>query len=94
MKSSLLGVGLLALASTALGGCNACEKLEEKICGDLGADDCAIWKEADGPKSLYGGRRENRACTNMLAGPAYDGMLKGAQAVVEVQKKLKNKKKP
>ena len=83
----LLSTALLT-ALLALTGCNACEKLEEKMCTDLGAD-CPLWKQAGGPEALYGGRRANRACMNMMTGPTYDAMLKGARAVVEAQKATK-----
>jgi hypothetical protein len=89
----LLVFCVLASSMLLLGGCNACEELEKSLCKDLGEEDCALWKEADGPSSLYGGRRENRACINMSAGPSYDAVLKGAKAVAEAQKKIKAKKK-
>lgn len=37
-----LGMGLV-LATT---GCNVCEDLDKRMCADLGAEDCALWKEA------------------------------------------------
>lgn len=80
-------LAVLAAVSTAalfaLSGCNPCEKLEEKLCADLGAEDCALWKKGGGPESLTGGRRDSRACTNMMAGPSYDAMLKGARAMAD-----------
>lgn len=40
VKHSGLVVGLALLA-----GCDVCGKLDERMCNDLGAEDCALWKE-------------------------------------------------
>lgn len=37
---------MIILASTLTGGCkNVCEDLDARMCTDLGAEDCALWKE-------------------------------------------------
>ncbi len=86
-----------ALAAAALfSGCNQCESLEEKLCGDLGAEDCKVWQESNGPDMLYSGRRSNRFCFNarftgydpLLAGArAHAAAMKAAQQAVESRKK-------
>lgn len=84
------GVVAVAALMALSAGCNNCEKLTEKICSDLGADDCAVWKEIDGPaKVVPQGRKPNRACGNILETElAYDGLLNGAKGTV-VGEKLK-----
>lgn len=81
-------VAVVVSSLVALSGCNACEKLEEKVCADLGAADCAIWKQAGGPDTLFSGRRQTRACVNMMTGPMYDALLGGARAMVDAQKSI------
>lgn len=36
---------LILLGGLASLGCNVCEDLDTRMCDDLGADDCTIWKE-------------------------------------------------
>lgn len=81
-----LGVLLLAL----LPSCNNCEALEAKICEDLGAEDCKLWKDAQGADSLSQGRRAGRACFNARFNPMqYDPYLKGAKAIADAMRKSK-----
>lgn len=43
---SLLSLGFVG-ACIALTGCNVCEDTDAKFCADLGAEDCALWKEKE-----------------------------------------------
>ncbi|MBM4360792.1 MAG: hypothetical protein FJ096_22015 [Deltaproteobacteria bacterium] len=59
-----------AAVALALTGCSPCTKLTERLCRDLG-DECAAWKEADGPKALVGSARGGRVmCESFLAAEA------------------------
>jgi hypothetical protein len=80
------------LMCQGLAACNQCEALEEKLCGDLGAADCALWRKYKGPDALYSGRRQNRFCMNARFGSTYDAMLTGAKAVVASAKLVEAKK--
>lgn len=77
-----------ALGLWALSGCNNCEALEQKICEDLGAEDCSLWKQANGPATLTSGSRANRGCFNARFNPMqYGPYLAGAKAVAESMRK-------
>lgn len=71
-------LGLTALLAMSSAGCNPCESLEEKLCGDLGAEDCGLWRAANGPDVLYSGRRSFKFCVNARFG-LYDTLLQGAR---------------
>ena len=64
-------------------GCNNCEKLTERLCQDLGPEDCASWREAGGPDRLIpSGRGVNKACGMIMdIDASYQGGLQGARAV-------------
>ncbi|MDP3238064.1 MAG: hypothetical protein Q8N26_35055 [Myxococcales bacterium] len=83
----IVAVGVII---TGLWGCKTCEKLEEQLCADLGAADCALWKQAGGPASMVpAGRGAGRACGNVLNSDlGYQGMLTGARgtAIAEALK--------
>jgi hypothetical protein len=72
-----------ALFVLAVAGCNNCEKMVEKVCGDLGPDDCAVWKRNGLDKSFIPtGRGTNSTCGRMMSGSAYEGLIKGARQQV------------
>lgn len=54
-----VGVALVGVLS----GCDKCGKLDERMCADLGSEDCAVWKEGgmtftdQAEQSPGGGRR-------------------------------------
>ncbi len=74
----------LCLCLTGFAACNNCEKLVEKVCSDLGADDCAYWKQHGGADKLIpGGRGVNRACGMMLGDAVYPPLLKGQRDMVK-----------
>ena len=78
-----IGGALLMLA-----GCNNCEKLTEKLCADLGPEDCAVWKNAGLEQSMIpGGRKVNSACGSMMSDAIYPNVLKGTRQQVEATKK-------
>ena len=75
MKAQLtrwLGMCALGLLSAQL-GCNNCEKLEEKMCADLGSD-CEQWKELGKP-GIPEGRGANKMCGNALDDDVYPGLF-------------------
>lgn len=79
-----LGLFLGAL----LPACDNCAALEEKLCEDLGAEDCKIWREGKGPEALLSGRRASRGCFNARFNPMqYGPHMTGAKAMVEAMKK-------
>ncbi len=79
IRASALLLGLLAVAA-----CNNCEKLIQKICNDLGPDDCAYWKQHGGDAKLVpGGRGVNRACGTMMGDAVYQPLLKGQRDMVK-----------
>jgi hypothetical protein len=78
-----------AVCVFALGGCNNCEKMVEKLCNDLGPADCALWKKSGLDRSLVPeGRKVNSACGTMMSDTVYPGVLKGARTQVEALKKV------
>ncbi|MBW2529087.1 MAG: hypothetical protein JRI23_33225 [Deltaproteobacteria bacterium] len=85
LKVITLSFGTLCLLIGTT-GCNPCDKLEERICNDLGEADCKAWKEAGGPDTLRSGRRPKRSCTNALGN--YDPHLKGAKAIASAQRQV------
>lgn len=79
---------LLMACSMAASGCNNCEALEEKICEDLGAEDCKYWKKGNGPDALISGRRSAKGCFNARFNPGqYEPYLQGAKAMADAMKK-------
>jgi hypothetical protein len=47
-----MSVVVVSLALATLGGCkNKCVTLEERVCSDLGAADCALWRERGGAEA-------------------------------------------
>jgi hypothetical protein len=91
MFHRMLVVALLGLLS-GLAGCNNCDALAQTICEDLGAEDCALWKEAKGADGLANGRRRERQCFNARFAPgAYSPYLQGAQNTAAVMKTVKAK---
>ncbi len=86
-------VGRYVIASLVLAllpSCNNCQALEEKICEDLGAEDCQLWKEGKGPETLFTGRRSGRSCFNARFNPMqYDPYLTGAKAMADAMRKSK-----
>ena len=78
-------LGAAFVAALVFSGCNQCESLEEKLCGDLGAEDCKVWRESNGPDILYSGRRSNRFCFN-ARWTGYDPLLQGARAHASAMK--------
>jgi hypothetical protein len=81
---TLGGVAMLLVAS----GCNNCEKLTQKLCTDLGPEDCAVWKKAGLEESMIpGGRKVNSACGSMMSDAIYPNILQGTRQQVEATKK-------
>ncbi|WP_438015409.1 hypothetical protein WMF18_31675 [Sorangium sp. So ce315] len=44
MQSKIYVLMLCVVGALAM-GCNVCEDLDARMCGDLGAEDCALWRE-------------------------------------------------
>lgn len=84
-----LVLGIVALGSFALAGCaDNCPKLQEKVCTDLGPEDCAVWKGVGAHEDMIpkGGRGISRACGMMMNEPAYTPLLGGARATATAHK--------
>lgn len=83
-----------------LGGCNVCEQLDEKICADLGEEDCAYWTDemdrAGSPSRSAPGRQ--KAMKKMLYGENagvceaglknYDEVFAAVEVMIETQRNL------
>jgi hypothetical protein len=81
--------GMALLFVVGLAGCNNCEKLVDKLCSDLGPEDCEIWKELDGPDTAASkGRRQNDRCGAVLEELPYESALIAARGLV-VREKVK-----
>lgn len=84
---ALMFIGLIA------SGCNHCEKLEEKICADLG-EDCEIWKTDMNKSGIpTGGKKPNNVCKMQMADAVYPNLIKGLRGGIEALKKSKEKAK-
>ncbi len=75
------------VAATVLGassaGCSMCEPLEARVCEDLGAEDCQLWRDK-GRTGIPQGRRPERQCMNSRFLPGeYDIVLRAAKTAVE-----------
>lgn len=42
---SKMSVLVLCVVGALVMGCNVCEDLDTRMCEDLGAEDCALWRE-------------------------------------------------
>jgi len=76
--------GAVVVGALMVAGCHQCERLAETMCKDLGAEDCATWKELGGPEKVVPmGRNPGRTC-GALAGDekAYKATLLGARGTV------------
>src|SRR6187431_192679 len=85
---ALLGLGLVSVLSLLVAGCHNCEKLAERMCTDLGPEDCAAWREAGGPEAFIPhGSRPNKTCGMIMdIDASYQGLLNGAaKAAVGIQ---------
>lgn len=90
MKASVVLTASIVLGVLALlPGCGACERLSDKICGELGAEDCAIWREAKGDETIVNSR--TKTCVNASFGSSYDVYLNGARITVKAMKDAKEK---
>lgn len=45
MNTKGLRLGALLILLGGIAGCDVCGDLDERMCKDLGAEDCAMWKE-------------------------------------------------
>ena len=98
LRAKLLGPLLFGLLTI---GCRPCEELDERICTDLGATECQIWRgdlakagSASTSPVRYSGKY--RWLSNLLMGPngracgtqlqQYPQVLAGIRQAVEAQK--------
>jgi len=87
MRSSAPFIPLLLAAS--VGACRPCERLQSKICEDLGSEDCAVWKGPEVDQAGIGSATmTSESCANAQSGPTYDRLLAAARTAVEHQKAL------
>ena len=84
MFRKLVGGVVIGVAALMTAGCNQCERLVETMCKDLGAEDCATWKQIGGPENVIpGGRRPGNACGAMASNEkAYKALLLSARGTV------------
>ncbi len=89
-----VGVALVGVLS----GCDSCGKLDERLCADLGAEDCAVWKASgttftdQAEQSPGGGRRSGlkrmlfgsggEMCNAASNDAAYPQILSGTKQAV------------
>ncbi len=45
MNTKYLSLNAVIITLGFVAGCDVCGKLDERMCTDLGAEDCAVWKE-------------------------------------------------
>jgi hypothetical protein len=84
---SLLVVVTAVACSFGLTGCKTCDDLIQKMCTDLGPDDCKYWKDHGwDQKIIPGGRRVNRACGQMMDDNIYKPLLNAAKNQVKIQR--------
>ncbi len=95
----LCALGLAALTT----GCNVCADLDERMCADLGAEDCKLWKEQgmnfEAQAKSRGGRRNfvkslffgDDATTCEMSGkdPTYGTILDSTKKALEAVRKSK-----
>lgn len=75
---------LLLTLGLALPACASCEDMVEKVCSELGPEDCETWKSIGGPDQVVpGGRKANNACRTMMNNEqAMKGSVLGARGAV------------
>lgn len=82
--------GWVMLSSIAVLACNPCKNLEDKMCADLGAEDCAIWRAPPLDRLGVGrGHMNAQMCSNAMDEPTYGQLLDAARKAVAAQKKVK-----
>ncbi len=88
MIKKTLSISALLFTVFASVGCGkVCDQLENKICTDLGPEDCVIWKEdLGGLESIRSGRKADKNCGNMMM-MGYDTMLANYKPAIEAIKK-------
>ena len=87
------------LLLTSLSGCKVCEDLDAKICTDLGAEDCKIWKEKQLNFTVLAAKSPSRGalktlifgegaefCRSADSSSVYPKMLAGAKGQVAAYK--------
>ncbi len=84
-KTTVLIATFVALAGFMAACGVPCDMLEDKLCDELGEEDCKAWKASGAPAQLRSSRRSAKGCFNALAGPTFDAYLQGAKAVAEAQ---------
>ena len=86
---------LSCVVMIAMASCGPCEELEAKLCHDLGAEDCALWRQPPVGKAGIGSdTMTSESCANTQSGPVYDRMLSAARAAVEDRKRTLEREKP
>lgn len=101
-STQLLSATLILLAAAT--GCDVCGDLDERMCKDLGAEDCALWKEnkltfSDQSNSGGGGRRSglkkllfgdsSGVCSSASSDAVYPQMLSSMKQAVGALRKSK-----
>ncbi len=85
-KTTVLIASFASLLGLSVGCGVPCDMLEDKICEELGEEDCKAWKASGAPDQLRSSRRAARSCLNAMSGPSFDAYVQGARAQAEAQK--------
>ena len=91
-NSIIVVAGTLLLSSLCLVGCNNCENMIEKMCSDLGTEDCAYWKQRGWDRELIpGGRGVTKACGMMMGDNVYPKLLASQKNLIKVNREAAKK---
>lgn len=96
---SKINVLMLCVVGALATGCNVCEDLDARMCEDLGAEDCALWREKglnfvaqakSRPRSalkdmLFGA--DAQTCRSAGSDAVYSQILQGTKAQVAALRK-------
>jgi hypothetical protein len=103
MNTKGLRLGALLVVLSAAVGCDVCADLDERMCSDLGAEDCAVWKENNmtfSEKSKSGGGRRSGlksllfgdgsgVCSSSKSDAVYPQILSSTKQALEGIRKAK-----
>ena len=80
---------LLFSCVAGVSACHDCEKLVERMCTDLGPEDCTYWKAHGWDAQLIPqGRGVNKACGTMMSDAVYQPLIKAQKDMVAAYRKV------
>ena len=81
------GIFSLILCLGLFTACHECDDLVQKMCTDLGPEDCAYWKAGGMDQKLIpGGRGVNKFCGMMKGDAVYQPLLKAQRDWVKAMR--------